>query len=184
MPDQDNRVYINPGNFRNEDCPIIVLVDDLQGGLGWAIKSHTSGNYNHAMILYKPGILSSQNWLFQSIGVDQYMTSRYMLKFWRIKNLTEVEKNSILKSILDRLSLPWWKRTYDFVGTFVGQLINVKWLQNPFQEFCSEEVNDDYIKQVDRAKVMDIKEPSPSELDRIFKNYPDLMECLGYWWED
>ncbi len=180
----DNKVFVNPISFTELDTPLIVLVDDLQGFLGWGIKSHTKGNYCHAMILYHPGILTTQNWLFQQKTLDEYLKDRYMLKFWRIKNLTSDEKSAILNAIGKRLALPWYKRTYDFIGTFVGQLVNVKWIQNPWQEFCSEEVNDDYIKPVARCSSMNIIEPSPAELDRIFKLCPDLMECLGYCWKD
>lgn len=198
MDAPQDRKFVNPMQFIEDDCPIIVLVDDLRGGLGWAIKAHTAGNYCHAMTLYHAGILASQNWLFQTLGLDQYLKPSLMLKFWRIKGLTPAEKLAIQTAIYHRLMLPWWKRTYDFIGTFVGQLVRVKWLQNPMQEFCSEEVNDDYVAPVKKIRQfssegiladqgiskMVINEPSPSELDRIFKLHPDLMECLGYWWAD
>lgn len=171
-------------DFVEEDCPIIVLVDDLRGGLGWAIKAHTAGNYCHAMTLIHPGILASQNLFFKTAGLDEYFKPSLMLKFWRIKGMTAAEKVAIQSAIYKRLALPPWRRFYDFVGTFVGQFVRVKWLQSPMQEFCSEQVNDDYIRSVGRAAIMGIKEPSPSELDRIFKANPDVMECLGYWWAD
>lgn len=177
--------YINPLTFNKDDFPIIVLADDLRGFISWAIKAHTAGNYNHTFILHEPGMVVSQNLNgFSENKIEAYLTAGMMLKFWRIKDLTQEEKDAILSAINKRLSFPWWRRSYDFLGTLVGQLIHVKWLQNPFQEFCSEEVNDDYIKQVKRAEIMGIKEPSPSELNTYFMKYPQIMECLGYWWED
>ncbi len=181
----DSRVFIDPKAFSQQALPMIVLCDDLRSFIGWAIKSHSAGNYNHAFIMHKPGMLVSQNFTgFAENKIEVYMTPGMMLKFWRIKDLTTSEKWLIMCAIQTRLALPWWRRTYDFLGTFVGQLIHVKWLQNPFAEFCSEEVNDDYIRQVDRALVMNIKEPSPSELNEIFVKYPDIMENVGFWWYD
>lgn len=181
----DSRIFTDPRNFKESDTPIIMLVDDLRSFSGWAIKQHTVGNYNHVTIINKPGMLVSQNFTgFNANKIDVYLTPGMMLKFWRIKDLSVVEKTAIEEAILRRLGMPWWRRTYDFLGTFVGQLIHVKWIQNPFAEFCSEEVNDDYIQQVTRARAMDITRPSPSELNTYFVKHPELMECLGYWWSD
>ena len=182
---EDDHKYLDPRTLEFKDYPIIALVDDVRSFIGWGIRAHTNGNYNHAIILTRPGMCVSQDMTgFTEKSIDKYLVNGMMLKFWTIRNLTEDEKNSILVAISKRLALPWWRRGYDFLGTFVGQLIHVKWLQNPFAEFCSEEVNDDFIVPVKRTEVMGIKEPSPSELNQYFVENPDIMQCLGYFWVD
>ncbi len=181
----DNHKYINPKNLTEADLPVIVLCDDLRGFVGWAIKAHTSGNYNHAFIMHKPGELVSQNFTgFAQNRIEVYMKPGIMLKFWRIKELNEIEKYLIQDAISNRLALPAWRRSYDFIGTFLGQFLHLRWLQSPFQTFCSEEVYDDYIAPVLRTKEMSIYKRSPSELNTIFTAYPQYMECIGYWWMD
>lgn len=177
-----DKIFVNPASFKLEDLPIIVLVDDLQGFIGWGIKSHTAGNYSHAMILFKPGVVASQNWLFHAVSIDEYMKPQNMLKFWRVRNLQQVEKNIIRIAIEHRLTLPWWKRRYDFLG-IMGQALNIKWIQSPFGMYCSEEVNADYLGSIAETARL-VKEPSPSDLDAVFKTHPELFECLGFWWED
>lgn len=178
----NNKVFVDPRDFLYEDCPIIVLVDDLRGGIGWIIKEHTAGNYCHAMTLLAPDVLASQNWLFERKKLEQYMKPSLMLKFWRIKDLTRAEKLVIENNILNRLALPWYKRRYDYLGIF-GQALNIKWIQSPFGLYCSEEVAADYLNAIPRALSLGFHQPSPADLDRIFKTNPDVLECLGYWWD-
>lgn len=181
----DDHKYLDPRTLSEEDYPIIALADDVRSFIGWGIRAHTNGNYNHAIILNRPGMCVSQDMGgFKEKSIEKYLIDGMMLKFWTIRDLTADEKISIMRAINQRLALPWWKRGYDFLGTFVGQLINVKWLQNPFAEFCSEEVNDDFILPVKRTAIMSIKEPSPSELNDYFVKNPHIMQCLGYWWND
>lgn len=185
MANNENYKYLDPKIFTEEDLPVIVCCDDLRGFIGWAIKDHTSGNYNHAFLIHKPGMCVSQDFTgFREKSIDLYLTPGQMLKFWRIKNLTDIEKSKIQLAITKRLAFPWWRRSYDFLGTFIGQFTGLRFIQNPFQEFCSEEVNDDYIKSILRASIMKIQEPSPTDLNNAFNKNPDLMECLGFWWSD
>lgn len=178
-----DKVYVNPGSFRQEDLPIIVLTDELRGFVGWAIKSHTQGNYGHVFILFKPGMALSQDFMGLRVrGLDEFMTPGMMLKFWRTKNLTPIEKAAIQTAVDTRINLPFVKRMYDYLG-LVGQFFHIKWINSPWQTFCSEQVNFDYIAPVPRTKVLGIKEPSPSELDAIFKAHPELFECMGFWWD-
>lgn len=180
----DDRKFLDPLALQHDDLPVIVLVDDLRGFVAWMIKSHTSGNYGHAMVLYSEGKVVSQDFSgFHSKSINDYMKPSNMLKFWRIKNLTLAEKDFIAKAINRRLSLPWWGKMYDFLG-LLGQALNLTWIQNPWKRFCSEEVRDDYINQVERTWNSVSKKPSPSELDAAFKLRPYLFECVGYWWID
>lgn len=181
----DEKKFIDPLTFLDDDTPIIMLCDDLRGFFGWAIKSHTKGNYNHVCIIHKPGKIVSQGFAsFKAQDIKVYLTPGMMLKFWRIKDLTKEEKGNIGKVIARRLALPWWRRTYDFLGVVGGQLTGLRWIQSPFQTFCSEQVNEDYIDPVERASVLKIYKPSPSEMNAAYAKNTELMECLGYWWSE
>lgn len=182
-PNSEDKVYLDPRNLGPEDFPIIVLCDDLSGFVGWGIKSHTKGNYSHVFIMYEHGNVISQDFGGLHVkSIEKYLIPSQMLKFWRIKNLTVIEKRAILDAVQTRIHLPLVKRMYDYLG-LVGQFFHIKWINSPWQTFCSEQVNFDYIQPVPRARAMNIKEPSPSELDAIFKQHLDVMECIGYWWE-
>lgn len=184
MPN-DNLKFVDPRTFTESDLPIIVLSDDRRGFIGWAIRQHTSGNYNHVFIMHKPGMCVSQDFSgFKEKSINKYLVPSQMLKFWRIKDLTVFDKDRINTAIANRLALPWWWRTYDFLGVIGGQFLRIKWLQNPWQTFCSEQVNIDYLWSTKAGASMGIKQPSPSELDKIFKEFPNIMEVLGYWWKD
>lgn len=179
----DNHTYINPKNFTEADLPIIVLCDDLRSFTGWAIKAHTSGDYNHAFIIHKPGLYVSQNFTgFKESHIEDYLRAGMMLKFWTVSGLTENEKSIIQQRITQRLKLPWWRRSYDFIGVFIGQFFNLRWLQNPFQEFCSEEVWDDFILSINLEFKDGERKPNPAELNTIFINNIPPMKVLGYWW--
>jgi len=181
---KDGRIFIDPTKFDESDLPLICLSDDRTGFLGWGIKAHEHGNYNHAFVLHKQGFAASQGFgTFREVKISDFMKPSQMLKFWRIKDLTESEKNSIYSAVTSRLALPWYKKTYDWLGIF-GQFLHLKFIQNPWQTFCSEQVRIDYISEIQRASGLTPKQPSPSDLDRIFKANPTVFECVGYYWED
>jgi len=179
------RKFVDPTDFKDDDLPIIVLCDDRRGFVGWAIRNHTSGNYNHAMIMHKLGEVVSQDFVgFREKPIAAYMNSSQFLKFWVLKDMSNYEQISVLAAIQRRLALPWWRRSYDFVGTFLGQFLRLRFLQSPWQEYCSEQVKHDYLDQIERLKNIQFGRPSPADLDRIFKQYPDVFEAVGYWWHD
>jgi hypothetical protein len=181
---QNDKVFIDPTKFTADDFPIIVLKDDLRTFLGWGIKDRTSGNYCHSEILWKPNELVSQGWLFGTLPLSNEMKSSNMLKFWRIKNLTKDEKLSIMIAIQNRLNRPLWQRSYDFIGTFIGQLTGIRWLRIPGLDYCSEQVNTDYISIIPRAKGTVRSLPNPVDIDTGCNANLDIWECLGYWWAD
>lgn len=180
----DDRKFVDPTNFTELDCPIIMLCDDLQGFIAWGIKDRTGGNYGHSCILWHPNRIATQGLLFQEVPLSDYMKNYQILKFWRIKNLTPDEKLLIDIAIQKRLHRPWWQRSYDFIGTFIGQLTGIRWIRIPGLDYCSEEVDDDYINQVSRVSGLVPKLPNPVDLDKAFINHPDAFECLGFYWQD
>lgn len=180
----EDRKFLDPTALEDKDFPIICLSDDRTGFFGWGIKAHEHGNYNHSFILHKQGLAVSQGFgTFKEIKIADYMKPTQMLKFWRIKDLTEAEKNMIYAAVTRRLALPWIRKTYDWLGIF-GQFFHLNFIQSPWQTFCSEQVRIDYISSIKRANDLTPKEPSPSDLDRIFKANTEVFECIGYWWSD
>ena len=135
------------------------------------------------MILHKPGMVATQNFsFFTEVPIGRYLKPSLMLKFWRVKNLTQEERTFIFKAVNRRLSLPLWKKTYDWLG-IIGQFFKIRRLNDPFKTYCSEQVHDDYLAQIERIYYLVPKKPSPSDLDRVFKMHPEHFEALGYWWD-
>lgn len=176
---EDNRIFINPLTITPDQLPIVVLVDDLQGFLGFVIKTHESGNYNHAMIMINPGKVVSQNNVLKEIPIDGYLNNTKMLKFWSIKNLSDADKQIMVSQIYKDLAKPWWGRMYDYVG-LLGQALWMPWLQAPWLKYCSEYVAS-VMRLVSRFGWVPT-EPSPSDLDAQFKQHPDDINSIGYWW--
>jgi len=181
---ENKMIIVDPRTFTKEMIPIIVLSDDLRSIIGAVIKTHTSGNYNHAFVIHEPGFMASQGFaIFKKSPIDSYMTSGQVLKFWRIKDMTLSERITIMRNIANRLALPWYKRGYDWLGIF-GQFTRLNFVQNPFQMFCSEQVRRDYIAPIARAAKVVPQEPSPSDMERIFKQHPEIFEYVGHWMND
>jgi len=182
---KEGKVYTDPKKFTEADLPLIVLADDLRGFIGYAIKSHTKGNYNHAFIMHRPGFCVSQDFGgFKEHPIEVYLTEGMMLKFWKVRNLTLVEKSIILLNIKKRLGRKRWQNSYDFLGVLVGQVTRLRWIQNPFQMFCSEQVRWDFLKPLERAIKFIRQQPSPADLDASFKPNPNVFIPAGYWWSD
>ena len=174
--------WIDPKTIPQNDDILVVLYDDRSGFLGWFIKNHESGNYNHAMMMRSAGMLVSQANVLKEIPVDIYMQKSNFLKFWRIKNITPEEKTAILGFMQHRLSLPWWGRMYDYFGLLGQSFPFLRWIHTPGLNFCSEFVAL-AMRTASRFSYLD-PQRSPAYLDDVFKAHPDDMEVLGYWFSD
>jgi hypothetical protein len=174
--------WIDPKTVPLAGDIFIVLNDNRNGFIGWFIKAHESGVYNHAMMSRKTGMLVSQADVLKEIPVDIYLKSTNFLKFWRVKNLTPDEFLTINAFMDHRLSLPWWKRSYDYAG-LIGQAFPfLRWFQMPGLNFCSEFVAL-AMRSVKRFSYID-PQRSPVYLDKVFKDHPDDFEVCGHWYSD
>jgi len=173
---------IDPLKITSDDLPMVVFSDDLRGFLGWAIKHHTSGNYNHTMWMTDIGYFVSQAWLYKEIPIKVYMKPRYRLKFWSIIGLSNEDKANLYRHIANKLNQPWWKNTYDWFGAGIGQLLKVKWLNIPWLEYCSEDVGNG-LRTIPSIKDYIPKHPSPSDLNKLFETIPK-MKYYGHWMVD
>lgn len=161
------------------DMPLVVLSDDLWSWVARKIRAHTMGNYNHAMVLYRPGICASQGLFYKDVLIEKYLR-HHRVKFWHNPNWTLADRAEILSALDERLSAPWYRRLYDFrgiLGQFVGQPRWMRWaravLQSPFRYYCSEDVAR-VLKHVDGT--WPLRWPSPADLNREFKKNPKYVE--------
>lgn len=178
--------WIDPNTIPTNGDILIVLVDDRNGFLGWFIKTHEAGNYNHEMGMRKLGMIASQNDVFKEISVSVYQKKNLFLKFWKL-NLTDEQKAYINTRVDKVLARPWWQRGYDYLGLF-GQAIKIGkwkpfgWLTIPGEYFCSEFWASTLTTMPNPWKM--VVSSSPSEFNVWANQNPDKCQVLGYWFED
>jgi hypothetical protein len=146
--------------------PMPVLSDNLRGFFSWGIKVHEEGCYNHFMWLIRPGVLATQNCLFQAQPVRDYF-AQYRLKFWHCPAWTAEERARIVAAIEADLAKPWWKRTYDCLA-IVGQALHMDWIQTPGLDICSDKAA--YLRLVDLY--YDLQHPNPEKVNWWFMTRP------------
>lgn len=166
---------INPAELSS--FPIVVLCSDMRGVVSSLIKIRT-GNFNHAMIMVRPGLVVTQNFVLKEIPISKYMESGRIMQFWAINGLTKDDLEKMVCQINKDLKSPWWARSYDFLG-ILGQATGLTWIQSPFGNYCSENV----AKYLRILKKDVPKRPDPSDLGILFKNSPDDFENIGMWVE-
>ena len=175
-----NNIIINPYDIPEDKLPLIVCVDDRRSLLGFLIKSHSGGQYNHICEFHRLDTFVSQDPQgYREVPINNYMKPYLLMKFWSVKSATAKQKDLWWDIIEADLNAPWKFRAYDFLG-FLGLALNIPWLQNPHKRFCSERVAEHLIKVFN----MDLpRHSTPSALNEAFKTMPN-MELLGYFFQD
>ena len=171
------QTWLDPTTFTEDQLPMIVLCDDRRGFLGFIIKTHEGGNYNHEMIMRKPGWVVTQNNVLKEIPIADYMKDNVLMKFWK----PAISKEDILvinKEIDKDLAKKWWQRSYDFVGLF-GQALWMPWLQMPGAYFCSEWVA--HIFRFLKNWSWLAATRSPVVHNKSYEEHPDQVATAGYW---
>ena len=110
--------------------------------------------------MINPDKVVTQGSTYKEIPIANYMQGKHRLKFFR-PNLDNADKLKIIELVKKDLKEPFYRKWYDWTAIF-GQLIGVKWIQSPWQYFCSERV----------AKYMRLfyeipKRPTPAELNKF-----------------
>lgn len=173
-------MIIDPLRIKEKDLPLIVLVDDRRSFLGWAIKSHSHGNYNHICEMHEIGRIASQDFVgFRERDMETYMKPYIFMKFWSYKNLTEKIAKNWKEIIQADLDAPWRARRYDILG-IIGQFLHIRKLQNPHLKYCSERVAG-HMRMA--LKMALLPQRTPSELNKFFKTKEE-MEVFGYWFNE
>lgn len=173
----DNIKIINPLEIQSPCLPMVVFVDDRNSWLSWKIKNHTKSTYNHVMLFHKPGIVASMNpGGYREESIEKWLKENITLKFWSIC-LTPDKREKIL-SVIDKKIKEFNKKPfgqYDYLG-IVGQFIKIPWIQNPWKEFCSENV-----AAILRELGFNIPaHDSPGDLNKILHSIPEFKE-YGYY---
>lgn len=155
--------------------PIIVLVSHNNRFISWAIRWFTKGSYNHVCWLIARGVVASQDRYYAKRLLVLYMQPGYKLKFYGLKGLSDTQREALMNHIEDKLNKPKIKRRYDYLG-IIGQFLKLRFINNPYINFCSESVNED-LKTVYANLPY---KPSPAKLNEYFKANPDDFEYLGH----
>ena len=140
--------------------PMVVLSDNLRSFFSFAIKVHEQGAYNHMMWMIRPGVLASQNAVFQEQSASKYL-SRYRLKLWCCPSWTDEERKLIVDAIATDISKPWYCRIYDPIA-IIGQALGIDDMQIPGADICSDKAR--YLQLVD--KEYDLDHPDPEDVNR------------------
>lgn len=166
---------INFEKLTQEDLPLIILADDRRSWIAWLIKKHSRGSYNHIMEMHIPGLFATQNpGGYKEIPISKYLKPHITLKAWKYEPLTEKQRLEWLNYIRYDLKQPWHLRGYDYLG-LLGQLIRIRWINNPWKKYCSERVGT-RIRDVLNFKLS--KHRSPAEINRFCKRTLGFI-CLG-----
>lgn len=184
MPQNEVKI-IDP---RKVDNICIVFADDKQCLFPSAfIRSHTNGNWNHVMWFCKESFYSQDPQGFRKVSLDKYLKPQYSLKFFKFTDLCASDKLLLAKRLEYKVSQPWWKRRYDFIGIFgqfFGRWIPIaKKIQSPWANFCSEEVREDILLVKSTLLSSLPANPSPSDLNNVMNQLPEFT-YLGHWFVD
>jgi hypothetical protein len=165
-------------NVPQEFLPMPVLSDNVRSFVSWGIKAHEKGSYNHFMWMTHPGMLASQNLLYQSQSVKDYVDT-YRLKLWYCKTWTPEQRHGIIKSIEANLNESWYKRLDD-IPAIVGQFFNQPWIHIPGLDICSDKGK--FLKLGDPS--YDLYHPDPEQVNNWMMKCPDHYAVYGRYLPD
>ncbi len=149
------------------DYPLLMLTDNSQSLTAAGIRIFEHGEYNHFCFLYNIGVVATQNFFFKTVPLEEYKDHK--IKLWHNPNWSGHDKAILAQAIKTDLEKSWYKRMYDILG-FIGQGLRLPFIQNPYQDFCSEKAK--YLSAIDPAYDFKIKSPSPPDLNRYFNSNP------------
>ena len=182
----------NPANIFPADLPLLVFSDNTSGLIEFFIKFCTKGDYNHVMWANRPGYFASQGNTYSEAPLSRYLKRGNRLKYVEVIGLTPAQKQLIKASINKKLALPWYRKMYDWLG-ILGQAINVKRINTPWLDYCSEDVPQhlkfvaQYLQDDDLKKKVFLGIPyhlSPQGLNEYTKKYPEVFRTYGKWEAD
>lgn len=167
---------IDPKDVSAHDLPRVVFSANSRSFFGFGIRTFSKGVYNHACLQYEPDYIASQDFLFHSVPIEEYMQPHIKLKFFGFKNITSGQRQAMLEAIRWNLILPWYKRAYDIPGIFGHILRMPNTLQLPHLNYCTESVS----KIVKLGGYNPPKHPSVKALNRWFLTFPGEFSRDGY----
>ncbi len=184
-------VISDPRLIPQTDMPLIIFSDVTYGFIAFLIKWRTSGDWDHAMISRTQGMFVVQDFGgYHEKPMDVYLKKGNRLKFVSLVNVTSQIIDVFNISINYRLSLPWWKKAYDFLGIF-GQAIGQPWIHTPGLEYCSVDVVR-HLKNIssclnpeDQRVILGIgNEWNPQQLEAYCQEHPETFKEYGKYESD
>lgn len=182
MTTPTDKIWVDPTTFNPLNLFVIVLLDGERDFEDWGIKADTNSNWNHAMTQRNLLTFDSQYTLFQRVPIKGYLNSSNMLKFWTVNNITPEEWIVLNNAIESDLNSPWWKRLYNYLG-ILGQFLKQDWISMPGTNFCSQRVAK-YLRLLPRFNAILPENVSPGFENNLFTTHPELVTCIGYFWQD
>jgi len=170
-------------NIKKKDCPMIVFCRDRKNLISRLISNFTHG-HNHVMELWSPQYFASQNFNgYSRVAINKYNKKHIHLMFYKPKLSIKDRKlwlQEISKAIKAIENKPWYHRIinrqgYDYLG-ILGQLIGIDQINNPWKEYCSEDVTGKIRRRMKLNPVQ--AKPNPQELFVFVDGHPDF-EYMG-----
>lgn len=183
-----NKIFINPlTDIKITDLPVVVFSENCRSLISWAIRIRTGGEKNHVMIMTSIDKVASQGFTgYKEYPIQNYMKAGEDLKFVSLADVATAEEiRAIHDQVEGDLNLKgikkFLKNGYDFLG-IIGQLLGLKFINNPWKNFCSERVAT-YCRMIKRIKALIPYKPSPEKLNEVLKKILGIR-LLGYWIND
>lgn len=180
----------DPRTIPQSDLPLLVLCNTTDDLVASAIDIRTKGTYDHAMVCINSGKFCTQGFTYSEVPMDGYMKEGVQLKFIKLVNANPSFNLLWRNAVLARLSLPWYKKMYDFLGIF-GQAIGQPWIHTPGLDYCSvADIQELKVASVnlpnkDNAIIKSIpNESNPQNIDNIADANPDVMTTYGIYLSD
>ena len=186
---------IDPLKIEDKDLPMLIFTR-ANNLFSKAIELREDGLINapndvtHMMVMVEPFYFISQQFTgYYRIPVGQYMVKGITLNLVNFVNMNPSAKAAMTLAVTSRMALPWYKKTYDFLGIF-GQLIGCPWIHNPWQEYCSEDgvrimrAGVPFLPIHDKELIMNIsRQSNPQQVFNFSKLHPEVFNDFGqYVW--
>lgn len=104
--------------------------------VSYLIKLRTQAEWNHSMLMRKPGMVVSQGWQLAETPINAYMKNGTRLDFFTLVDPNPQVINLMNAYIDKRLSGNWVSKSYDILGIF-GQILGVPAIHTPGLDYCS-----------------------------------------------
>lgn len=185
-------VINDPRKIPQSDMPIHgVFSNQATSLISFGIDWRTRSVYDHFMDSINQGKFICQDFGgFHEIPMDGYLIKGGQLKFVKLVNANEKFNIAFRSAILNHLAEPWYKKIYGFANV-LGRAIGIPWLNIPGTYDCSmiglKFWKDccGYLPLKDSAIIMAIPNTaSPSDLDDVVQNNPDIFSIYGEWSAD
>jgi hypothetical protein len=167
------------------NAPVIVFSDHSTSLISYLIKLRTKGTYNHVMTLISDNLVASQDVVFAEKDVKRYMNRKTRLLFVEML-ISDEQKREYMRSVEEKLALPWWKRRYDWYG-ILGQAVGITSFNSDKLNYCSEDIIRHLLETItDDKRYNEIifsldRQSHPDGLKNTLLSYPDYFRVCATW---